>query len=134
MNDNLIEGLGWQIQSGDYEQIYNESSRQAKDHKYSEAEFMARMKSVVERMREVDESLTMQKHKSPYADEGAFPPSRYAYRYVEKNEKRIGIKIMIDSSFGASKLLDFCIYTEKVGTNENPANDVLCVSDIGDSL
>jgi hypothetical protein len=131
LNEQFVERLNLQIQSGNYQQIYDESSEHAKHYKYSKEEFIERMETVVERMRKVDESLTMQKHKGdyPYADPDVFPPSRYAYRYIEKNGKRIGINISIDSAGGTLRLLDFCIYTEKDGMNENPPNDVLCVSD-----
>ena len=93
------------------------------------------MKTIVERMRKVDESLTMQKQNgdSPYADRDVFPPSRFAYRYIEKNEKRIGINISIDSDGRTFRLLDFCIYTERDGINKNPTSDELCVSDASKS-
>lgn len=128
MNDRLVERLNSQIRSGDYKRIYDESSPRAKAYKYSENEFTGRMKTIVDKMREVDESLTLQKHKGeyPHADESVDPPSRYDYRYIEKNGKRIGININVDSGVGTSQLLDFCIYTEKDGENENPPSDVLC--------
>ena len=130
-SERLVDGLNSHIQSGNYQKIYEESSSRAKDYKSSKEEFFERMKIIVERMREVDESLTMQKHKGdyPYADESAFPPSQYAYRYVEKNGKRIGINIKIDRELGTSSLLDFCIYTEKDGTNENPTENGFCAYD-----
>jgi hypothetical protein len=135
INDRLVERLDSQIRSGDYKRIYDESSPRAKTFKYSEDEFISRMKTIVERMRAVDESLELQKHKgtSPYADEGAFPPSSYDYRYIEKNGQKIGINISVDSGVGTSRLLDFCIYTEKDGENENPPSDGLCVSDASKS-
>jgi hypothetical protein len=134
-SDRLVERLESQIQTGNYKQIYDESSQRAKDYKYSEDEFISRMKTIAEKIREVDETLALQKHKGeyPYADDGAFPPSQYAYRYVEKNEKRIGINISIDSDAATLRLLDFCVYTEKDGVNENPPNDALCVSDASKS-
>jgi hypothetical protein len=134
-SERLLDRLNSQIQTGNYKQIYEESSTRAKVYKYSEEEFIERMKTIVERMREVDESLMMKKHEGdyPYADESAFPTSRNAYRYVEKNGKRIGIDISIDSNLGTSTLVDFCIYTEQDGINENPPNDELCVSDASKS-
>ena len=131
-SERVVETLHSQIQSGSYEKIYEESSSRVKGYKYSKEEFVERMKTIVERMREVDDALMMQKHKGnyPYADEGAFPPSQYAYRYAEKNGKRIGINISIDDNeFAVSRLLDFCIYTEKDGVNEDPTEDNLCVYD-----
>jgi hypothetical protein len=130
LNDRFVERIGAQLQSGNYEQIYNESAQRAKDYKYSKTEFIERMKTIAAKLREVDESLTLQKHKGPYpyADEGAFPPSRYAYRYVEKNNKKIGINISIEDIGLSLSLMDFCIYSE-----ENSDIDQLCVSEAGKS-
>ena len=129
-NDTLLETIGSQIKSGDFEQFYDEFSETAKRYSYSKGEFIVRMNIVTERMRNVDDSLTMRKSTGkPNIDTFWFPPSQYTYRYVEKNGKRLGINIY----FYSGKLLDFCVHTEKDGVNENPPSDGFCMSDASKS-
>jgi hypothetical protein len=134
-NDNLIERVNSQIKSGDYERLYEEFSQSAKNYKYSKEEFVVRAKIVTERMREVDDSLSIQKDKDRAIDTFWDHPSRIAYRYIGSEGKRLGIDIHIDSNTlsDGKALLDFCVYTEKDDLNENPSNNGFCISDASKS-
>jgi len=111
-NEQLIEKLNSQMKDGEYEQIYNESSSSAKNYKYSKEEFIERLKTIVDKIKETDESLTFIKPKGIYGDEAVYRDDNFANRYVENKGKKFGIIFWLDSDSGRLSLLDICIYPE----------------------
>lgn len=111
-NEKLIERLNSQMKAGEYEQIYNESSSSAKNYKYSKEEFIERLKTIVDKIKQTDESLTFIKPEGIYGDEGVYRDNNFANRYVEKHGKKFGIIFWLDSYGGRLSLLDICIYPE----------------------
>ncbi len=120
MNKNLVERLDIQIKSGNYAQIYEESSSYAKNYQYSKDEVVERLQTIAQKMKAVDESFSLKEVKSGgCGDEGVYRDDNYACGTIEKNGKKLDVAIWMDNATGDLKFTDLCIYLEDSNETSN---------------
>jgi hypothetical protein len=110
LSNAFVERLNAQIKSGNFEQIYNESSLKAKES-ISKQEFIESMQIAVGKMKEIDESLKLQKDERISFDKSLFHEKNFAYRHIKKSGKELGVNIEIGLENGKLKLQNFCIFS-----------------------
>ena len=126
--DERMKKIELQIKSGNYEQIYNESSEIVRNL-VSKEEFIEKMNNAVGRMKNIDEALNFQKDENRDMRNGdVYGDLHFIYRKIEKNGKKLYIFVTFYFSGPESVFFDLCVddpIETKVLTNE-PS---LCVTD-----
>lgn len=105
-SDKFVEKLNSQIKSGNFEQIFNEASDASKE-RTSKEEFLESMKAVVNKMKEVDESLAWEKDAKVLFSSGEISTDLYfVYRKIEKDGKKLDVTITALNGILTSEFYD----------------------------
>jgi hypothetical protein len=108
-SNEFVERLNTQIKSGDFKQIYNEASDASKVGT-SKEEFLENMKSIINEMKEVDESLAWQRDENILLSNGDIARDLYfVYRKVERNGKKLDITITVSYRSWTPEFYDLCV-------------------------
>ena len=124
LSDEFAEKLNSQIKCGNFEKIYAESSKTAKESE-SKEEFRQRMNLAIERMRSVDSSLTFQRDDKIDMQNGdVYRDLHFVYRKIEKDGKGLNVFITLDFTQQKPNFFDLCV------DNSIPSVEpTLCVTD-----
>ncbi|HEY0427976.1 MAG TPA: hypothetical protein VGC76_09355 [Pyrinomonadaceae bacterium] len=118
-SDKLVERLNSQIKLGNFEQIYVEAGSTAKNLTLKEG-FLKKMISAVNKMKEVDESLSWQKGETVVLSNADIAADLYlVHRKIERNGKKLDIKITITLINQVPKFLDLCVSPSELTTVES---------------
>lgn len=116
--DRFVENLNLQIKSGSFEQIYNEINKRAKSLTPKE-EFLEKMTTVINKIKEADESLSWQKDEKVLLSNGDIAADLYfVHRKVENNGKKLDITIIVAYDTFTPELFDLCVSTSESRTTE----------------
>lgn len=104
---------------GNFEQIYVEAGSTAKNLTLKEG-FLKKMISAVNKMKEVDESLSWQKGETVVLSNADIAADLYlVHRKIERNGKKLDIKITITLINQVPKFLDLCVSPSELTTVES---------------
>ena len=118
-SNEFVERLNARIKSGNFEQIYNEASNASKERTPKE-EFVKNMKSVINEMKEVDESLAWQKDEKVLLSNGDIARDLYfVHRKIERNGKKLDITITVRYGILIPEFYDLCVSPSESTTVES---------------